>query len=290
MERFLLSTFAGFALMQLALAELAIDSESNRNSIIDIDGKVDDEGFYMGGKYGIWPENLIEPMWLKKPVCSNPRNLLENLDYLSGIISSVELYDIIDPELIKTLQSSVVVKQKELIEPMEHLVAIAKAYEDALNPAADQAVAKLANMTDAITFDTKTANLFDSQIEDVKNDQVTEGCKEVEKADEYLKGFNTIIEESKKNYAIAVSPNLLQITNEIEELSKKYNEADINFEAAKQEIEKLETIIKTETEAVKNNTGGLKLEEFVQRIKEEGCKCEEFFEGFHGKFVKLLKK
>lgn len=222
-----------------------------------------------------------------KPKCYNAESLLENLNYLSSEISSVELYDIVDEEVAKKLVSSLIVKRKELIEAIQHLVRIGNRYEKELNSAADKVIEMLERMTDSIYFDTKTAKLFKSKISDVKDAQIVEGCQKVVKADEYLIGFNTTVGGCKNIFTNAVSPNLLQIFKGFGDITTKYNEADPDLDAAKNDIDNLEALIQVETEAVKSKVAD-SLNQFKKCIVEAGHQCNMYFKGLNDEFKQLL--
>ena len=206
---------------------------------------------------------------------------------MSGEISSAELYDIVDEEVAKKLVSSLIVKRKELIDAIKHLVGIGNRYEKELNSAADQVIEKLERMTDKIFFDTKTAKLFNSKISDVNDAQVAEGCQKVEKAHEYVISFNTTIEDCKNTFTNAISPNLLQIFKGFGDITTKYNEADVDLDAAKNDIDNLEALIQAEIEVVKSKVAD-SLNEFEKCIGEAGHQCNMYFKGFYGEFQQLL--
>lgn len=224
----------------------------------------------------------------KKPECSNPKNLVENLDYLSGTISVLGFYDIFKPETIYKLLDSPIMERKELSESMLSLMSIVYIYDDTVDMAENNAIEKIEKMTDAIEFGMKTANFVVSQFDYITDYHVKEGCKKVDTAYEYIKIFNSTIEECKQKYTDSVSPHLLEITNAIEDLSMKFNDTDPDFEAANKDIQKLIILIQTETEAIEANAEK-NLKEFENKLKEEGDKCRKVMEGYYNEFVQLLQ-
>lgn len=234
-------------------------------------------------------------MVYEKPECTNPINLVKSLDFLSSTIGSIENYIIIDPEMIYKLQASLIVKPKSIIDGMRQLVIIANAYLEMSNLIADNAILKLQKLTDTIGYDMKTADFVEKKIKNthMTDTQVSEGCKKIEAAHEYVKKFNETIEEHKTSYANAVSPNILKIKEAIEEITMKYNEAnnneiEINVDAANKEIEELVKLIDTEMDVMKPNAEQ-NLDGFETNIKEAGGKCEAFMEGFYNEFVQLFE-
>lgn len=179
--------------------------------------------------------------------------------------------------------------QEGLISLVEELTKALEEYTSELDTAEEQAISQLGNMTDEITFDLKTYDLFEDNIDRFRDDQVEEGCKKIDVADKYLtgsNGFNETIEKCKTSFTNAVSPNLLQIFKEIDELNK-YNGDNSDMKAVENRIRNLNTSIPPEIEAVKNNVAGA-LKEFKSCIAEPASKCNTFFEGFFGEFKQLL--
>ena len=159
-----------------------------------------------------------------------------------------------------------------------------KEYGSELDPAEEQAIFHLGNMTDEITFDLSTADLFEDNIDRFRDEQVEEGCKKVDVADKYLTGldgFNETIEKCKTGFTNAVSPNLLQILKGIDELSAS------DMKDVENRIRNLNTLIKPEIKEVPKNVAGA-LIELKRCITEAGIKCNKFFEGFHNEFEQLL--
>lgn len=224
----------------------------------------------------------------KKPECSNPKNLAENLDYLSGTISSIGIYDMFNPETTYKLLDSPIVEQRELSESMLSLLSLIYFYDDTIDIAENNAIEKIKNMIDSIEFGMKTVDFVVSKYNCITDDQVKEGCKKVDTVYEYIKIFNSTIEKYKKQYTDAVSPHLFEITKRIEDLSMKYNETETDFEAAKKEIKELFTLIQTDTEAIETNAEK-NLEKFENKLKEEGDKCRKILEGYYNEFVQLLQ-
>lgn len=208
---------------------------------------------------------------------------------MSGGISSVELYDIVDEEVAKKLVSSLIVKRKELTDPIQQMVKIGNGYEKELNSAADQVIDKLERMTDKIFFDRKTVKLFTSEISNVTDAQVAKGCQNVEKAYEYVISFNTTIGECKKAFTDAVSPNLQQIFKGFGDITTKYNDANSDLVAANKDIGNLEALIQAEAEAIKSKVAD-SLITFEKCIEEAGRQCNMYFKGFYGEFQQLLTK
>lgn len=222
-----------------------------------------------------------------KPNCTDANSLMDSLNYLSGGISSVESYDIVDEEVAKKLVSSLIVKRKELIDGIHHLVRMGNQYEKQLNSAADQVIEKLERMTDRIFFDTKTAKLFNSKISDVKDAQVAAGCQKIDEAYNYVLSFNTTIEDCKKTFTNAVSPNLMQIFKGFGDITTNYNEADADLDKAKNDIAYYEDLIQVETEAVKSKVAD-SLNEFENCIAKAGVECNMYFRDFYTAFQLIL--
>lgn len=235
------------------------------------------------------------------PECTNPDNLMECLDALSDEIDDVEDFDIADEleEVLKKLVASLVHKPKKLIEPIQHLVQAANLYQDALDSATDEAIDLLEEMTDGITSDEKTADLYDSKKDKVTTAQVTEACSKVETAAVFLKGFHAGIDEDKTKFATELSPNLLKIFAGLQNLIPKYNNGnvntgdvntgDVNIEEATKEIELLKAIILSDTDTIKSNIDA-SLAKFEARLRPKGAQCETFFSEFYNQIEELLEE
>ena len=246
---------------------------------------------------------------------------MECLDALSDEIDDVEDFDIADEleEVLKKLVASLVHKPKKLIEPIQHLVQAANLYQDALDSAADEAIDLLEEMTDGITSDEKTADLYDSKKDKVTTAQVTEACSKVETAAVFLEGFHAGIDEDKTKFASELSPNLLKIFAGLQNLITKYNNGnvntgnvntgdvntgdvntrnvntanvntgDVNIEEAMKEIELLKAIILSDTDTIESNIDA-SLAKLEARMRPKGAQCETFFSEFYNQIEELLEE
>lgn len=197
------------------------------------------------------------------------------MDYLSDVTGSVDEYFMYNPEqieqLVARLNTNPALYRSNLISLVDELKETEK-----------QANFLLRKMTDEITYDLKTADLFENNIESFKDDPSTveQACNKIDVAEKYLRGsngFNETIEMCKTTFTNAISPNLLEILKGIDELSANDEE----------QIRELTTKFQLENTTVKNNAP-VALKEFKSCIAGPRSECNTFFKGIFHEFEQLL--
>lgn len=219
--------------------------------------------------------------------CYNANYLVNNLDYLSSLISSTEALDsLIDQERIDRL-GSIVVKPKELVVPMQELVMIASVYKYLTRQVLNIASKKIQKMNDGIESDMTNADYVKSKKADIVGDKLTQSCVKVDKAEKYLKEFEAEIEKCKDDFKETVAPQSLKINTGIDDLTTEYNEIDPDVGAARRMIHELIAMILSEMKALKPNTEKATAE-FGDCIANKGTECEAYMKGIHNEFKTLL--
>lgn len=212
--------------------------------------------------------------------CDDAQHMLDNLDYLSSLISKMEVVTSwINPDVIENLSNSINGQPDPLIEPMQKLISTAMSYREATERALDKITEKLQEMNDLTNSDMDTANLVESRLNQFKNDEIrVKGCARIDEAEVQLKKFTSEIDDYLKSLKTEVAPQCEQFVASLTDMRTKWNtntNENIDFGAATKEIDELKAQLESETAA----TDG-RIEKTIDALgsftNAKGVECEKY--------------
>lgn len=210
------------------------------------------------------------------------------MDYLSEITDAVETFHSqIEQKRVQALGISAGQKPDDLVVPIQKLFMTADVYQVQMEQTIDKVTEMIQKLNEQIESDVTCKNYVVSKQDDIVGDKLIQSCVVVDNAEVYLKKYNATIEKCKENFINAIAPQVQKITKGIDDLTTKYNEEEVDIDAAKMEIEELRTLILSKIKSSKLNREKATTE-FGNCIANKGNECETFMRGIYLEFKTLL--